>query len=238
MARAPAGGSAPGPVFRKRSARSAGEGGQYGAELVRADDPFPGVARFYRDRIARYGSDVGAVDWATPASQRLRFEVLAEVAALDGLAVLDVGCGLGHFADYLAEHAPSARYVGIDLTPEAVAAARRDRPNLELLCGNILDADLPGPFDVVVANGIFYLLGSSGSRLMPQLVSRMYELAGTAVAFTSLSTWAAAEDPLEFHADPIETLASCRALTPRLTLRHDYHPGDFTVYLYRPGSAR
>ena len=40
-------------------------------------------------------------------------------------------------------------------------------------------------------------------------------------------------NPGEFNADPLETVASCRRISPRAVLRHDYMPHDFTVFLYR-----
>ena len=71
---------------------------------------------------------------------------------------------------------------------------------------------------------------------MRDLVARMFALCREAVAFNSLSTWAPDPEPSEFYADPAETLAFCRTLTTRVTLRHDYHTRDFTVYLYRAGA--
>ena len=35
----------------------------------------------------------------------------------------------------------------------------------------------------------------------------------------------------EFYTDPLQTLAFCRTLTPWVTLRHDYHSRDFTIYM-------
>jgi hypothetical protein len=68
---------------------------------------------------------------------------------------------------------------------------------------------------------------------MRSFVSRMWQMAKVAVAFNTLSSWAPDQEAGEFYADPVETLAFCRTLTPRLTLRHDYHRRDFTVYMYR-----
>jgi hypothetical protein len=64
------------------------------------------------------------------------------------------------------------------------------------------------------------------------MVAAMFERARQAIAFNSLSRWAPDMDVNEFHADPVKVLAICRNLTPWVVLRHDYHPGDFSVYLY------
>jgi trans-aconitate methyltransferase len=115
-----------------------------------------------------------------------------------------------------------------------VEAARRRQPSLDVRLLDILADDPGGPYDLVVANGIFYLLGDDAPGRMQRLVSRLYHLSAKAVAFTSLSTWVDSMAPGEFHADPAATLAFCRTLTPRVVLRHDYLPHDFAVFLYRP----
>jgi SAM-dependent methyltransferase len=54
--------------------------------------------------------------------------------------VADVGCGPGHVAGYLQEQGVSA--VGIDLSPEMVAVARRLNPGLSYQVGDMRRLDL------------------------------------------------------------------------------------------------
>jgi SAM-dependent methyltransferase len=200
-------------------------------------DPFTRTRTVFGGLVSRYGHDLRALDYSGPQAQQKRFEVLADAVPLDGLRVLDVGCGFADFADFLAERAPTASYVGVDITPEVLDQARRAHPDLELIDGNILTTPVPGPVDVAVANGIFYLLGSDGPRLIKEIIARLFELVTTAVVITTLSAWSDRREEGEFHADPLELLDFCRTLTTRLVFRHDYHPGDFAIYLYKAGSA-
>ncbi len=195
-------------------------------------DPFRRTAQFFDSLVARHGSTLGALDYGGPESQRARFEVLAAAFDVTGASVLDVGCGLAHLADFLEERYEGVRYQGIDVSPAMVEQARRRRPDLRLECGNIHDS-VPGEFDVVYANGIFYLLGGQAPTLMRELVERMWSLARRGLAFTSLSTWGGEPAHDEFQADPLETIEFCRTLTPSLSLRHDYLPHDFAVILRR-----
>lgn len=196
------------------------------------DERFLKIARFYTGLLERHGSSAAACDWASEESQQLRFCVLSEVMPLDNCKLLDVGCGLGSFADFLAKTAEKVSYVGIDISQPMVDAARIGHPDLDIRKVNILQDPLDESFDVVTASGIFYLLGQDHA-LMHHLISRMYELAGSALAFNSLSSWANAQESGELYADPLETLTFCRTLTPWVVLRHDYHSGDFTIYMYR-----
>lgn len=195
--------------------------------------PFPEIAAFFDGLVEEHGTSYLASDYGSERSRQRRFDVIAGLGDFSGRRVLDVGCGLASFADYLAERFAGVEYVGIDLSPRTIEQARELRPHLDLRVANALDLD--ERFDLVTANGIFYLLGDEAPALMRRIVEHVWELAGEAVAFSSLSTWAPghSRNEGEFHADPLATLAWCRELTPHVALRHDYLPHDFTIYLRR-----
>ena len=70
---------------------------------------------------------------------------------LNGVRILDAGCGTGALAVAAAER--GAEVVAIDLSPQLVAVARQRLPaglNVEFLSGDMLDPAL-GMFDYVVA---------------------------------------------------------------------------------------
>jgi predicted TPR repeat methyltransferase len=146
-----------------------------------------------------------------------------------------VGCGLAHYADYLERRYDDIRYTGIDLSSAMIELAGRRRSDLDLRVANLLDIQDGLSYDVVNANGIFYLLGDEAPDLVPRLVERMWSLARVAMAFNSLSAWAPSRDPNEYQAHPLETAEMCRQFSPRIVLRHDYMPHDFTIYVYRGG---
>jgi len=196
------------------------------------------IAAYYDRLVDRYGHDPRACDYGSAASQAAKYRVLADVAPLEGRSVLDVGCGFADYADFLEARFPKVQYTGIDLSRRMTEEARRRRPDLEIVHASILDWSDARRFDVVSANGIFYLLGRDAPALMRDLIARMYRLCDHAIAFNSLSTWASVHEPGEFYAEPREILEYCHTIAPWVTLRHDYLPHDFTVYLYRerPGA--
>lgn len=197
------------------------------------------TAAMYRDRWLAHGHSYRTLDWGSRESQQRRFSVLADIGIADGARVLDVGCGLGHFATWLAERGTRVSYTGLDLTPELVTAAQEQHPQHRFVQGSVLDPSvLPDErFDVVVASGIFCSYPTGGVARMRQTLHRMWDWAALGMAFNSLSTWAPQQDRGEFHADPLETLSACRALSWRAALRHDYHPRDFTIHLRREDGA-
>jgi len=196
-------------------------------------DPFARIADYYDGLVRKYGHDPRACDYGREESQKIKFRVLSEVLPLTNSSLLDVGCGFADFAIFLRGRFTGLQYSGIDLSSAMMNVARSNHPELDLRVGNISDAVFEKTFDVVTANGIFYLLGDEAWPMMQWMIERMYALAKTAVAFNSLSAWATDQEVGEFYADPLQVVDFCRRLSPRVVLRHDYHPRDFTVYLYK-----
>ncbi|MBL9130415.1 MAG: class I SAM-dependent methyltransferase [Verrucomicrobiaceae bacterium] len=200
-----------------------------------ADTPFEQISRFYDSRVAEFGHHPKACDYGRPESQRKKFQVLSSVCRMEGKSLLDVGCGFADYASFLNKKFGNVAYEGVDLSAKMIEQGLALYPGLNLRVHNILDEPEPAAptHDIVTANGIFYLLGDVAPTLMRQLVKAMFARAKVAVAFNSLSTWAGPSEPGEFNADPLETLAWCREITPWVVLRHDYMPHDFTIFLYR-----
>lgn len=196
-------------------------------------DQFARIADYYGALIRKYGHDPRACDYGRAESQQIKFRVLSEVMPLANCSILDVGCGFADFAPFLQRRFPTVRYSGIDLCPDMVNEAKRKHPGLDLRVANIATARFDQVFEVVTANGIFYLLGEQPESMMQFMIERMFSLATEAVAFNSLSSWAHDHERGEFYADPLQTIEFCKRLSQWVVLRHDYHPRDFTVYLYK-----
>ena len=207
--------------------------GEHARDDARNIDIYTGLA-------ARYGHDVRSLDWASRESQEKRFAVLAGVGELNGRSLLDVGCGLGDFAAWCARQSIAPDYTGIDITPRMVELAQECLPARAFRAADLFSLPLPPEgraWDYVVASGIFAKRQENPEGYLREAVARMFALCTTATAFNVLSTrapsTASISDCSEYHADPVRTLDYCRSLTPRVVLRDDYHPRDFTVYLYK-----
>lgn len=190
------------------------------------------IAHYYRDLIRKYGCDARACDYGSSASQFAKFKILMECTDFSKKSILDIGCGYAAFAGFLAEQVTDFEYSGIELCPEMVEIARKNIPWAIIMEGDFVDIECSAA-DIVTANGIFYLLGERAKSLMHQIIVKMWRLANEVVAFNSLSSWRVNKEDGEYYADPLETLLFCRKLTPWVVLRHDYHPGDFTIYMYK-----
>ena len=78
-------------------------------------------------------------------------ELLARVGADAPGRVVDLGCGPGNLTRLLAERWPAAQVLGVDSSPEMVAAGR-DLPGVELAVGDVRTWEPTEPVDVLVSN--------------------------------------------------------------------------------------
>jgi SAM-dependent methyltransferase len=93
-----------------------------------------------------------------PGLFRRRELALEVVRSYSSPRVLDVGCGSGRVGELALEQG-AGDYVGIDFSEPMLALAeerlRRFGERMRLVRGDFLEADLDGPFDVVLALGLF-----------------------------------------------------------------------------------
>src|SRR5690242_14472445 len=125
---------------------------------------------------------------------------------LDGKSVLDLGCGSG---GYLIEAANrgAARVVGVDLAGPMIDVARdlvREHgfgDRVELAVGDLYHLEIPGTFDLVIANGVFDYLPDA-----PRALERMRRLTGDMLV-------ASFPDRAAFRAGPRSLYWKSRGLT-------------------------
>jgi ubiquinone/menaquinone biosynthesis C-methylase UbiE len=106
----------------------------------------------------------------------------------DAPSVLDVGGGSGRVGEFVLD-AGASRYVDADIADTMLDLARtrleRFGDKVQLVKGDFLEAELEGPFDVVLALGYFDYIEDA-----PAHVRRISELcSGTAVASFPRWTW-------------------------------------------------
>lgn len=194
---------------------------------------FDKINGYYNKLIEQNGYDPRSCDYGHPASQQIKFKTLADTIDFNNKSVLDVGCGFADFSTYLDSRFTNVQYTGVDISDGMVKVAKEKHPNKNIQKLNILETNPNGQFDIVTANGIFYLLGEHAQQLTQELIKKMFSLAGEVVLFNSLSNLAPNQESGEFYADPAEMLRFCQKLSPWLKLRHDYHPNDFTIALFK-----
>jgi SAM-dependent methyltransferase len=149
--------------------------------------------------------------------------------------VLDVGCGFGDFLAFLVEREIHPLYTGLDVCePMIERCEERFPPGAgRFLAGDVLEHEPDGPYDYVVASGLFGLESPGARERIVPTLERMFGWCRTGVAANFLS--ARYERPVDgrIYVDPAKALEAALAITSAVRLDHNYLPNDFTLYLYK-----
>ena len=192
------------------------------------------TARWYEDKVRRFGYDHRGLGFRTRTSQEKRFEALLSLGDFDGCRLLDVGCGFGDFLAFLHARGIHTQYTGIDLCqPMAARGRERFADDAHFIACDVLDYQPDRSFDYVVASGLFGLEAEGARERIAPTLERMFEWAGRGAAANFLSALSPVPVEARVYIEPVEMLEYGLQLTPAVRLDHSYLPNDFTIYLYK-----
>jgi phospholipid N-methyltransferase len=207
---------------------------RYARKMAVEQQRQPRYLQPYTRAVKRHGTEFGALLWASPKTQRQRFEAIIKLVDPTGLTVLDLGCGRADLLDYFFDRgvAPQ-RYIGIEAVEElAHAAARKDYDNARIIRGDFLQ----DPRRIEIGADVILCSGSLNT-LEPDdfyhVLHRAFAAARRAVVFNFLCSPLLAAAPFLrwHHLGDVKSFA--RTLTSHVTMRDDYIPGDCTLALWK-----
>ena len=103
----------------------------------------------YQDYVIKNGEFVGKFEemyqkfdnpWhqiEAAESSYARHATLMSVRNYGISSLIEIGCGLGVFTNYLVENLPTVRITGMDVSETAVYKAREAYQHIEFVCGDI-----------------------------------------------------------------------------------------------------
>jgi SAM-dependent methyltransferase len=203
------------------------------------------VRAYFETTLAAHGATAKGVDWNDESGQRLRHHQFLRLLAADpDASVLDFGCGYGDFLPFLRAHGHRGRYIGLDIVPAMVRAARDlhgEGPDRVFH----LAAVPPEPADYAIASGTFNLIRGADPAgwacYVEASIATMAQNARRGFGFNLLSL---NSDPerrrADLHyADPPATLAAMIARHGRhVALLQDYGLWEFTLLMrHHPAPA-
>ena len=206
------------------------------------------LRRYYDGCLSTHGDSAKGAGWPNEEDRQTRFAIMRDLApggAMDD--VCDLACGTGAFLEHLvASGVTPTRYLGVDISHAAIAAARAKHGPEAFAIHDIAQGPLPAtaPFDYVVANGLFTVRASIPEAEMWEFlrssVASMWKMARFGMAFNVMSAvvdWR--RDDL-FHVPSDALLEMLYAIAGRrVILRADYDLYEYTAYVYRrPVAAR
>ncbi|HEX5246682.1 MAG TPA: class I SAM-dependent methyltransferase [Gaiellaceae bacterium] len=190
----------------------------------------------FRDSIHEHGVTSAGVGWPDPATHKLRFDKLATVfeGNSGGFSVNDLGAGWGALFPYLVEERgfDVERYVGYEVSPEMLAAARAtvtdSRATFVEASSATQDADYS------IACGTFNVKCDANDDDWLEYVLRslraLAERSARGLAFNMMSTYVDWRNEILYYGDPGFFFDFCkRELSRSVALLHDYPLWEWTI---------
>lgn len=174
-------------------------------------------------------NDTRSVHWETKGNQVLRWNTLCEIANLSNSKVLDFGCGYGDLFEFLEDEFTGIHYTGIDINPQSIEIARKNRPQLIFLAKQIQETDLTA--DWILASGAFGYAIPNYKELYTQTIENLFWRATKGISINLLHTEDSRSDDYAVFS-MTEILKIAQNLTAKFNIRNNYLPNDVTLHLY------
>ncbi len=194
------------------------------------------ISEIYNKMLTNGANEAECVGWGSADSQEKRFRVLIEIGNLENYSILDVGCGLGAFVDYIHKTHLDLSYTGTDINPNMIQGAQQRHSDIEFIHTDITydgHALNDRKFDYVFLSGALNLSTDKHHDTIDSIMKEMFALAKKGVAINFLSVFSDYLTPGEYYCSPEDILQLAFSITKKVALRHDYMPHDFTIYLYK-----
>lgn len=193
------------------------------------------IKQIYQEKYKRYGIDPRSLCWHQKGAAHQRFRQFWAEIDFNGKSVLDVGCGFGEMAKFLSKRYKNVAYTGVDIVPEFIDEAKKAYPEQRFLVCDYFKNPLNEKFDVVMASGVLNSNVGDNMNWRKRNIKIMFEKTKKVFAFNMLGAHPRpVSDPKSniWYADSIEVLKYCATLTRRVIFRANYHPVDFTIFMY------
>jgi SAM-dependent methyltransferase len=200
------------------------------------------VRQRFEEWLAEHGAGSShGVGWNDPESQALRFDLLAQVMeGEEPVTVADFGCGTGALFARLAARAeppPLGAYIGYDLVPAMVQAARERHtdPRARFEVGTEVREEV----DYVFASGAFTvraeIADADWEAHVQRVLQELWVRSRRGLGFNLVNRGAEVLEPAMYRGDPGMWARWCSSALPGALVAVRYGPPlpDFTVLVRR-----
>ncbi|KKQ77260.1 hypothetical protein A2715_00045 [Candidatus Woesebacteria bacterium RIFCSPHIGHO2_01_FULL_39_32] len=193
------------------------------------------IKKVYQEKYKKYGVDPRSLCWHEKGAAHQRFRQFWAEIDFNNKSVLDVGCGFGEMAKFLRKRYEGVSYTGVDIVSEFIEEAKKTFPEYRFFARDYFSEPLPEKFDVVLASGVLNSNVENNAQWRKENIKIMFENTKKVLAFNMLGAYPQPSNDTKsniWYADSLEILEYCMSLTRRVILRANYHPTDFTIFMY------
>lgn len=193
------------------------------------------VAR-YLERYAQHGIHVDALKSGGAAKQLVRHMVHSSMFDLNNKHILDVGCGIGMFYEYLKSlPIQIASYTGLDIVEPFLESNRIRFPEARFDKVDIFLDPLDGYSpDIVFMSQVFNnkYKDVDNEDIAKEAIRRFFSISKIGIAIDFMTSYVDYNEADLHYFSPEKMFSFAKTLTRTVALRHDYTQFEFTLFLY------
>lgn len=198
------------------------------------------IAKHYDECFKKHGNNNLGVDWPNYEDTLIRHQVMFDLIKEKNSTLLDFGCGLGHFYEWIKNNKFNSyiTYSGLDINEGFYTHCKNNYPTLDFYLKDILkDNNIPN-FDYIVCNGTFTEKRNLSQEKMTEffhsVIIKLWNKCNKGIAFNLMSKHVDWERNDLFHVS-LDELGwfLTKNLSRNFVIRNDYKLYEYTTYVYR-----
>ncbi|GAB6888650.1 class I SAM-dependent methyltransferase [Desulfothermus okinawensis JCM 13304] len=206
-------------------------------------DQYYRIIEHYEKCLFKFGPNYRGMDWPNQKDLNVRFQVMWELIKTCNdkkVTILDIGCGVGLFLDFLKQKniVKTIEYIGLDISRHMIEHARKRHPGFLFIQKDILKDNTELKANYVIMNGLLTekidLSFDEMRKYAKRLIKKAFSIARDGIAFNVMSPFVDwfRNDLFYWSLDDICSFI-VKECTRNFIIRHDYGLYEYTLYLYK-----
>lgn len=190
----------------------------------------------YAQRIAKFGTERSVLSTGTLQKEIERYDKITSIGILDSdrTVVLDVGCGLSNYYEYLISKKFIGEYIGIDVSLEMLEISKLKFPKNLYMCGELeeIQAEVK-EVDFIVSSQTFNrkLHFSDNYEEIENFIKSAVDIARRGVAFDLMGDHVDFFEEKHFYYSPERIFQFCKKEFKKVNLFHDLEGFEFVIQI-------
>lgn len=209
--------------------------------------PMDDLVKYYEKCFDIYGDTHKGVDWPNAKDAEIRYKIMLEGVGVNirsntnVISILDYGCGLGHFLEYLQEQSTYSqlRYEGCDASEKMIRHCQsKFGKNIFFKCSSDGKIKKQTLYDYIVCNGVFTEKRDYSFeemlRYSTEIIFSLFSKCQNGLIINFMSTNVDWQRNDLFHL-PLDTISAfiSKNMSKHFVIRNDYGLHEYTIYIYK-----
>ena len=158
--------------------------------------------------VRKFGDDVKSSQQSNNETREKRLIQLTKYIEIKKkCTILDFGCGTGYLYEFLKKKKFKGKYLGIDISNEAISLAKKKffkQKNVTFVTQDIFTQPLKKKFDYIIINGTFNNYTEDNWQWMIKCLELLFRSTKKKIIFNNLSSYVDYFDKNLFYLDPLK----------------------------------